>query len=65
MLTENDMKVFSIRIPATLSDQIDARKKLHHRSRNAEIQLLLEMALDIAVARDLKLAKEHSSQLTE
>lgn len=55
MSTENDRAVFSLRLPQSLADQIDKRAKVNRRNRNAEIVLLLEMAIDLAVMRDKKL----------
>jgi hypothetical protein len=55
MAVENDLTTFSIRIPRNLCDQIEARKKVSKRSRNGEITLLLETAIDILVARDKRL----------
>jgi hypothetical protein len=55
MAVENDLTTFSIRIPRSLCDQIEARKKVSKRSRNGEITLLLETAIDILVARDKRL----------
>lgn len=59
MTTENDKKTFSIRIDAKLSDQIDQRAALAKRSRNAEIEVLLETAIDLHVQRDKKMAEYH------
>ncbi|HYG34261.1 MAG TPA: Arc family DNA-binding protein [Clostridia bacterium] len=55
MATENGLSVFSVRLPKKLADQIDARCKINRRTRNAEITLLLEQAIDLHVARDLQL----------
>lgn len=58
MAIENELTTFSIRIPKSLCDQIEARKRVSKRSRNGEITLLLETAIDILVARDKKLQQE-------
>jgi len=58
MSTENGLSVFSVRLPKALAEQIDARCKVNRRTRNAEITLLLEQAIDLHVARDAKLLKE-------
>lgn len=58
MPNENDLATFTVRIPKNLEQQIQARAELHRRSRNAECQLLLEMALDLAVQRDLKMLQD-------
>jgi hypothetical protein len=51
------MKAFTIRIPADLHDQIEARAIINRRTKNAEIIHILETAIDEQVARDLSLAK--------
>lgn len=45
----------SIRIPRSLMDQIEARCKVSKRSKNKEIQLLLERQIDAEVKRDQEL----------
>lgn len=55
MTTENGLKVFSLRLPERLANQIDARAALNHRTRNAEIVVLLEQAIDLNVQRDKRL----------
>jgi hypothetical protein len=59
MSIENELAVFSVRIPKKLAEQIDGRAKVNRRTRNAEIVLLLEQIIDIHVARDLKAQEEH------
>lgn len=61
MAIENDKVTFSIRLPKGLVGQIDARRKLAKRSRNAEVEVLLEEVIDLHVKRDLKLLEQHSS----
>lgn len=51
------LKAFTIRIPADLHDQIEARAIINRRVKNAEIIHILETAIDEQVARDLSLAK--------
>ncbi len=51
------MKAFTIRIPADLHDQIEARAMVNRRTKNAEIIHILETAIDEHVAIDIKLAK--------
>ncbi len=58
MAIENGIAVFSLRLPTELASQIDQRAKVSRRPRNSEIILLLEMAIDIAVQRDLKLMED-------
>jgi metal-responsive CopG/Arc/MetJ family transcriptional regulator len=43
---------FSVRIPIELLDQIDARRKVSKRSRNKEIEMLLERQIEAEVERD-------------
>lgn len=52
-----DMAAFTIRIPKPLADQIDMRAKLHRRTRNAEINVLLEEGIDERVGRDIEVIK--------
>lgn len=61
MSAENDLKVFTVRLPQSLVEQIDQRAGFHKRKRNGEITVLLEMAIDLAVARDQQVAKVHAS----
>lgn len=53
----DDLRAFTIRIPASLAEQVEARAKISRRTRNAEINLLLERGIDVAVAADLKLLR--------
>ena len=53
-----DLKAFTIRVPARLVDQIDARAKLNRRKRNGEINVLLETAIDAGVQSDLEVVKK-------
>ena len=56
---ESELRVFSLRLPPKLADQIDARKTLSRRTRNSEIVMMLENYIDIAVERDRKLLQTH------
>lgn len=49
---DDGMATFSIRIPQALCDQIDARRKVAKRSRNKEVELMLERQIETEVARD-------------
>jgi hypothetical protein len=51
------LKAFTIRIPADLHDQIQARADINRRKKNAEIIAMLEETIDTSVERDLKLAR--------
>lgn len=55
---ENGVMTFSLRVPMSLGKQLEARAAVNRRNRNAEIQMLLEEAIDMHVARDQKLALE-------
>lgn len=52
---ENGVRAFSTRLPVELVDQIDARRKITKRTRNAEIEVLLTQAIDMNVQRDRQL----------
>lgn len=58
----DDLKAFTIRVPRELVDQIDARAKLNKRKRNAEINVLLETAIDRMVNSDLQVLKKTADQ---
>ena len=62
MAEENSLKVFSLRLKKPLAEQIEARCVVSRRTRNAEIVLLLEQAIDIAVERDRKMLKASKSE---
>lgn len=51
-------RAFTIRIPSNLADQIETRAALNRRSRNREIEWLLESAIEVATQRDLKTLEE-------
>lgn len=59
---QDDLKAFTIRVPRELVDQIDARAKLNRRKRNAEINVLLEDAIDATVNSDLRVLKTTSDR---
>lgn len=52
-----DSKLFSIRIPRQLLNQIEQRASVNRRSRNSEILCLLEHAIDQGVVNDLGILK--------
>lgn len=58
----DDLKAFTIRVPRDLVDQIDARAKMNRRKRNAEINVLLEDAIDRSVDSDLRVIKTTASR---
>lgn len=51
-------RAFTIRIPSSLADQIETRASLNRRSRNREIEWLLESAIETSTKRDLKTLEE-------
>lgn len=59
-----ELKGFTIRIPVTLAEQIEARAEVTHRSRNQEIVHLLETAIDHSVDRDLQIIQSLRSGQT-
>lgn len=59
---KSDLQAFTIRIPHDLAEMIDNRAKLNRRTRNAEIRVLLENAIDQQVERDLQLMRGSSSR---
>lgn len=58
--SEKTHATFSLRIPVELADQIDARRKISKRSRNKEIELLLERQIEAEVERDRLLIEKMS-----
>lgn len=63
MAIENNLAVFSLRLPRALAAQIDARKAISRRNRNAEIVLLLEMAIDMLVSNDQKILTDMATKV--
>lgn len=51
---EDNIVGFTIRIPRSLRDQIDSRAALSHRTRNAQINMMLEGSIDESVRKDLE-----------
>jgi hypothetical protein len=45
---------FSVRLPTSLLEKIEAQAKLHRRSRNAEIQVMLEDQLIEMLQEDFR-----------
>ncbi len=58
MSIENGRATFSLRLPQALADQIDKRALVNRRQRNAEIILLLEIAIDLGVQRDKEIMRQ-------
>lgn len=56
-----DLVQFSIRLPASLLNQVESRMKASKRSRNKEIQFLIERQLDAEVARDKEIMRQFSA----
>lgn len=59
---EDGFSSFSVRLPNKLVQQIDARRKLSKRSRNKEVELLLERQIDQEVARDKEIMDRIAQQ---
>ena len=55
-----EMKAFTIRVPAVLVDQIDARAQINDRTRNSEINSMLKLAIDRSVASDIQVLKKQT-----
>lgn len=53
-----ELKAFTVRLPETLIEQLDARAGVNRRKRNQEIQYLLEQAIDTSVASDLEVIQK-------
>lgn len=58
MAEENGLAVFSLRLPKSLSKQIDDLAKLARRNRNAQIVLMLEERIDLQVLKDRQILEE-------
>lgn len=65
MAIENELAVFSLRLPKALAKQIDDRAKLSRRPRNHQIVLMLEQMQDLLVQKDLRLLEDHHARSTE
>ena len=61
----DELVAFTVRIPRMLCDQIEDRRRLNRRSRNAEIAFLLEQAIDGSVASDLKVLQRQPVNQSE
>lgn len=51
---------FTIRLPVELATQVEKRATINRRSRNGEIVVLIEKAIDAAVLEDLKVLRSSS-----
>ena len=58
MAQKEDYITFSIRIPVTICNQIDAQARVTRRSRSMQCLNLIETALDIQALRNEKLKAE-------
>jgi hypothetical protein len=54
---EKEKTQFSVRFDNALVNQIDARRKLSKRSRNAEVEYLVEKAIEAEVERDREIVR--------
>lgn len=59
------MSAFTIRIPEELANQITDRARIHRRTRNLEVTVLLEHAIDHSVQSDLNIKNASASGRTE
>lgn len=62
MSKENGLRVFSLRLPESLAKQVDDRAGVSRRTRNAELCLLIEQAIDMNVRRDIQILNSHTAQ---
>lgn len=53
-MVENDLEVFSIRLPKEMGETIKKLAEANRRSRNGQIVTLLEQAVDLHKARSGK-----------
>lgn len=58
MAHPEDILPFSIRLPRKLAEQINQRANLARRSRNSEIQFLLEYSIEKMISTDLAIAED-------
>lgn len=52
MAKKKNYKAMTLRLHPDVAQQIEMRAKVNHRSRNEEIEYLLERALDAVVSSD-------------
>ena len=57
-----ELRAFTVRLPRDLVDQIDSRAAVSRRSRNAELLVLLESAIDASVTSDLQVIRQTAGQ---
>lgn len=63
MAVENDLDVFSVRLPKSLGESVRMLSTLGRRSRNSQIVMLLEEAVDLNKAKLTKAQKERLGTL--
>lgn len=63
MAVENDLDVFSVRLPKPLGLSVRELAVDGHRSRNSQIVLLLEQAVDLNKVKMTKAQKERAGTL--
>jgi len=61
----NHLEATTVRLPASLKDQIDQRADIMRRSRNAEIISLLEFAIDEQSKRDIDILSQYNLKQTK
>ena len=57
-MIENDLEVFSIRVPKTLGGEVRKLAEQSRRSRNSQLILLLEQAMDLHKSRMTRAERE-------
>lgn len=62
-VVENDLEVFSVRLPRGLGEAVKQIAKESRRSRNGQIVLLIEQAVDLHKIRATKEQKEKMGTL--
>lgn len=59
---QEELAAFTLRIPYSLHEQIKARARVNRRTKNGEINVLLETAIDSSVNSDLEVLKKTAGQ---
>lgn len=62
-MIENDLEVFSLRVPRALGEEVKRMAEQSNRSRNGQIIVLLTEAVDLHKVRASKGAKEKAGTL--
>jgi hypothetical protein len=54
-MANEDTVAFTVRIPRTLCEQVEMRRRINKRTRNSEIHFLIEAGIQAGVERDRQL----------